>query len=122
MEVEKVSTGELISDDEFESSDQIRKRVINATLIQKERFKDLPINFNSQMKNNEVENFCHLGDEQKKTMSLLIDKYRLSARGYYRTLKVARTIADLEGEDSINDNHLFEALRLKCSSQILSEV
>lgn len=122
MEVEKVSTSELIAGNKFESSKQIRERVITATNIQKERFNNLQINFNSQMKNKEVETFCSLGNSQKKTMSLLIDKYSLSARGYYRTLKVARTIADLEGSDNIKDEHLFEALRLKCNSMILSEV
>lgn len=122
MEVEKVGTESLISGNKYESSDQVRKRVIEAVAIQTERFKDLPNNFNSQMNNTAVEKFCNLGNSERQTMSLLIDKYSLSARGYYRTLKVARTIADLEGCDNIKDNHLLEAIRLKCSSQILSEL
>ena len=82
----------------------------------------MPISFNSQMNNRQIEQFCHLGANESRTMEMLAGKYELSARGYYRVLRVARTIADLDGLNEIEESHLYEAFRLKCNSEILSEV
>ena len=112
---EKVSPFDIQSQKAPESSKDIRKRIMNAHSIQKERFKGLGINFNSQMTNREIEHFCTLGPEQSALMKSLAGRYEMSARTYYRVLKVARTIADLSGQKSISSEALMEAVRLKVS-------
>ena len=121
LEVSKVKTGELLSTAKSESSEEVRKRVLSALKIQKDRFRNTSILFNSQMSNKEIEKFCALDAHEKDILELLINKYSLSARGYYRVLKVARTIADLNECENIKEEHLYEAVRLKCNSDILKE-
>lgn len=122
VEVEGLKAVDLINKSENESSYEVRKRVIKAHQIQQERFKDKHIIFNSQMNNKDIDKYCVLGDKQRHTMELLSEKYSLSARSYYRVLKVSRTIADLAGEDEVGEEHLYEAVRLKCSSDIINEI
>ena len=62
------------------------------------------------MKAGDVEEFCILGRKEKQLMELAYSKLKLSARTYHRVLKVARTIADLEGSQSIQEKHISEAL------------
>ena len=112
---EKVSLSDIQTKNDSESSETIRARIIKAHRMQKERFKGLSINFNSQMTNREIERFCALGPEQSSLMGTLASKYEMSARAYYRVLKVARTIADLSGQNSISSEALMEAVRLKVS-------
>ena len=112
---EKVSPFDIQSSKGSESSKTIRDRVMKAHRIQKERFAGLGIAFNSQMKNREIEKFCALGPEQSSLMKTLASKYEMSARTYYRVLKVARTITDLSGQNSISSEALMEAVRLKVS-------
>lgn len=122
VEVENLKGTDLIGKSEGESSEAVRKRVVKAHQIQKSRFAGSHIVFNSQMNNKEIEKYCVLGDKERETFKLLSDKYALSARSYYRALRVARTIADLDGCERILEEHLYEAIRLKCSSDILSEM
>ena len=110
---EKVTPLDIQSDEIPESSKQIRARVIRAHDIQKKRFAGLDITFNSQMGNREIEKFCTLGPDQSSLMRKLADKYSMSARSYYRVLKVARTIADLSGQREVTSEALMEAVRFK---------
>ncbi len=112
---EKISPFDFYGHDEPESSGSIRERVMAACEIQKKRFAKLPISFNSQMRNSQIELYCRLGSSQKTLMKELAAKYDMSARTYYRILKVARTIADLAGQDDIGDEALYEAVRMKAS-------
>ncbi|MBO4889369.1 MAG: YifB family Mg chelatase-like AAA ATPase [Lachnospiraceae bacterium] len=112
---EKVSPFDIQARTASESSKAIRERIMNAHRIQKKRFKGLGICFNSQMTNREIEHFCTLGPEQSSLMKSLAAKFEMSARTYYRVLKVARTIADLSGQNSISSEALMEAVRLKVS-------
>ena len=120
VEVEGLKAADLMGGFKSESSEIIRQRVISAHSRQQERFAGSHIIFNSQMNNKEIDKYCVLGDKESHALKQLCDKYALSARSYYRILKVARTIADIEGEDLITEEHLYEAVRLKCSSDILS--
>lgn len=96
-----------------EASTSIRKKVIAARKLQTQRFKNNSIYTNSQMKNKEVKIFCALSAEAKNLMKLAVDKHALSTRSYFRILKVARTIADLEEKENIAIAHLAEALQYR---------
>jgi len=115
IQAEKVSPFDIQTKEEPESSDSIRARVMAAHDIQKKRFAECGISFNSQMGNREIEAFCALGPDEAGIMKLLADKHGMSARTYYRVLKVARTIADLAGSADITEEALMEAVRLKVS-------
>ena len=99
---------ELIKLPESESSEEVRKRVIRAYEIQKERGK-----VNSRLTNAEVEKFVLelMDKEAKDIVREAVRSLKLSARSYYKLLKVVRTIADLEGSESIRDYHVAEALQ-----------
>lgn len=112
---QKVSPFDIQSSAKPEDSHTIRQRVIKAHEIQKERFRDLGISFNSQMANKEIEKYCSLSSEELTLMKELASKHEMSARTYYRVLKVARTIADLSGQNNIDSDALLEAIRLKVS-------
>lgn len=98
---------------EAESSDEIRRRVMAAHAIQRDRFSGTDISFNSQMNNRDIEKFCKLGPKETDLLEKLVTKYDISARSYFRILRVSRTIADLEGFSEIREEHLLEAVRLK---------
>lgn len=89
-----------------ETSEIIQQRVYNATMIQQNRAKKA----NGLLSNNEIKDFCALDSAGKKIMQSAIEKLNLSARGFYRILKVARTIADLDNVEKIKVSHLSEAL------------
>lgn len=113
INTQKVSVSELNSSKQGESSLEIRSRVIKAHEIQKERFKNDGIMFNSQMNNKSIEKYCALGKEENEFMGQVAVKYDMSARTYYRILKIARTIADLDDSESLRVKHLKEAIRYK---------
>lgn len=93
-----------------EPSSLIRERVERAGEIQRRRFAGSGIFFNSEMGNRQVEAYCLLGEKEDELLHKAFQEKRLSARGCHKILKVARTIADLEGEDQIGMNHLCEAI------------
>lgn len=93
-----------------EASCDIRERIERARQIQKARFKNTPLFFNSEMKQGEIRKYCVLGDEGERFLKKMFGKLGLSARGCSRVLKVARTIADLDGEKDICPHHLAEAV------------
>lgn len=95
------------------NSNQAKLQVIKARKIQAKRFADLPIYTNSQMHNKEVKKLCFLTTEAENLLKLAVEKYDFSARSYFRLIKVARTIADLEGEKKILPLHMAEALQYK---------
>ncbi len=96
-----------------ESSASIRKRVEEARKIQKSRFKSLGIYFNSSMNKALIEEFCSLGKREQEFLKKVYENLGLSVRGYGKILKVSRTIADLEGSETIRKNHLAEAVGLR---------
>ena len=92
-----------------ESSADVAARVCAARKIQEERFRGEGINANAEMNNKQTERFCLLDEECKKLLISLMEKLGLSMRAYFRIIKVARTIADLEGAVDIRPAHLLEA-------------
>lgn len=92
-----------------EDSACIRKRVEEARRLQKERFRGTGYRFNGDIEASAVGKYCGLGAEEEKCMEMLYGSLRLSARAYHRILRVARTIADLDGSGAIREEHLMEA-------------
>jgi magnesium chelatase family protein len=114
VEVTPVSFNELHGDIPSEGSLDIRKRVERTRCIQKERYVDrFGIHCNAQMSRKDMEDFCRLDKESTGILKHAMDRMGLSARAYDRILKVARTIADLEGEQQIHSGHLAEAIQFR---------
>lgn len=93
-----------------ENSAQIRERVMCARQMQTARFAGTGLRFNSDMKAADVERYCVLTGREKHFMERMFTSMQLSARGYHKIIKVARTIADLEGNSRITEEHLAEAI------------
>ena len=102
-----------------EASTVIRDRVETARSRQQKRFQhskksnQKAIFSNSDMKNADIRKYCALDEEGQKLMESAMHQMQLTARAYYRILKLARTIADLAGEENINSTHLAEALQYR---------
>ncbi len=93
-----------------ETSAQIRERVLKARRIQEQRYKNTPFRFNADLDQSGIRTYCPLGSTQEMLMQEAFEKLDLSARTYYRILKVARTIADMMESGRIETEHLQEAL------------
>ncbi len=113
ISVENVTYDDLSATDEAECSSEVKKRVDKARKIQLERFKNFGIYSNAQMTSQIVKEFCALDERSEALLRRAFDKLKLSARSYTRILKVARTIADLEGAENITVQHLSEALNYR---------
>lgn len=110
VQVAKLEYNELMYHEKNENSSDIRKRVEQAQKIQNKRFEGDRIFFNSQMNNVQVKKYCSLDKKSQEYMRTVYDRYNLSARAYHKILKVARTIADLDGAEEIEHKHLMEAV------------
>lgn len=110
IEVDSVKYDELNSSDLEEASESIKVRVDKARDIQLSRYKDTGIYSNAKMNDIQIKKYCKISHESDKMLRYAFEKMNLSARGYNRILKVARTIADLDGSENIQDNHVMEAI------------
>ncbi len=114
VEVTPVGFDELSEKKKGESSSEIRERVINARLIQEERYdKNANVYSNSQMSTKQLQEFCSLETQSQQMLKMAMEKLNLSARAYDRILKVSRTIADLENSEIITSEHLAEAIQYR---------
>ncbi len=118
IEVPRLSSEELLNHNkQEESSKEIRKRVIRARKIQIERYKEDGILTNSELTPKLIKKYCKIDKNSEDIFRTAIVKYQLSGRRYDRVLKLARTIADLEGETNINQAHLMQALQYRVFTQ-----
>lgn len=112
IEVPSVKYQNLESQKE-ESSEEIKKRVDKARKIQTERYKDYEIFSNSELTPKLIRKFCKLDSKSKNIMQKSFEKFKFSARAYSRILKLARTIADLDGKENIEMFHIAEAIQYR---------
>lgn len=110
IDVPKIQYTDLTEKGAEEPSQTIRERVVQARSVQKERFKGKEIQTNAGMDMREIEMHCRLSPEEQKMMEQAYVQLNLSARTYHKVLAVARTIADLDGDENITKYHLQEAL------------
>jgi magnesium chelatase family protein len=114
IEVPAVKFKDLSSEPSGDRSDPIRHRINAARKIQLRRFKDEQSMFcNAHMEPRDLMRYCPIDDESRDLLKLAITKLGLSARAYDRIIKVARTIADLEGSEMINPPHISEAIQYR---------
>ena len=113
MEVSPLEFDELSQRERAETSAQVKERVDGARTIQTRRQKDTGVPCNSQLDREALDRFCALDEGCQRLMKGAFDRMGLTARSYDRILRVARTIADLEGADSIGEAHLAEAVGLR---------
>ena len=114
VEVVPVPFSELSEMKSGEKSEVVRKRVINARKIQEERYVDeTTVHCNAQMPTRLLKNYSNPGKQGQILLKSAMEKLSLSARAYDRILKVARTIADLDGKDKIMVEHLAEAINYR---------
>lgn len=121
MEVQPILYGDLFKEAREESSADIRSRVEEARLIQQRRYKEEGINFNSQLDGKLLKKYISLGAMEEELLKETFEKSALSARGTYRILRLARTIADLDKSDKIDRLHLMEAIFYKNNGKFYSE-
>ena len=110
VEVIPVTRSEMSVSTPAESSAEVRGRVIRAREIQAERFRDIGIHTNTMMTSAMLQRFCPLSAEARRLLDMAMERLQLSARAYDRIIKVARTIADLDGERDITPKHISEAI------------
>ncbi len=114
VEVTPVPINELTEERNGELSEVVRNRVITARNVQTDRFKDNPgVHSNAQMSSKILKEICVIDDAGRQLLKTAADRLGLSARAFDRILKVSRTIADLEGAESITSQHLAEAIQYR---------
>ena len=104
---------ELREDAGGEGSEQIRQRVVAARQRQLKHFAGEKIYCNAQMSPRQIRKYCNISAESERLLESAMTRLGLSARAHDRILKVARTIADLEGSESITSTHLSEAIQYR---------
>jgi magnesium chelatase family protein len=114
IEVNPVPFEKLTEVSVAESSIDIRKRVTKSREIQSKRFAEYSyIHYNAQMGVKQIRKFCNLSNDSLNLLKTAMERLNLSARAYDRILKVARTIADLEGAEAISSTHISEAIQYR---------
>jgi len=113
VEVPAVEVDKLTNHPQTESSLTIRKRVQKARNLQTRRFQKSSLTCNAEMGNKEIKAFCSLSPDCLRLLRQAVSQLGLSARGYFKIIKIARTIADLEEEKEIGLNHIAEALQYR---------
>ncbi|MEO6847593.1 MAG: ATP-binding protein [Chthoniobacterales bacterium] len=114
VEAPAVNYKDISSNQPAESSEKIRERINKARAIQKKRFaKHAKVRTNARMTHAMLKTHCVLDTDSKELLRMAMEDLHLSARAYDRILKVARTIADLEGSEGITSSHIAEAIQYR---------
>lgn len=114
LEVPRLKYEQMTSNNKAESSCEIRKRVNKARKIQEKRFKKFKYSYNAHMNARMTEKLCILTKEAQELLKMAILDLGLSARAYHKVLKISRTIADLAESETIENEHISEAISYRC--------
>ena len=117
IEVPKVPTEKLIALEPGESSSSIRERVIRARDRQKSRLAETGVLTNGELSGELIRRLIQPEADAKMLLQQAVDRFQLSGRAYFRVLKVARTIADLAGVETVRLEHVAEALQYRQVSE-----
>lgn len=118
VEVPRVDYDKLMGTERGETSETIRNKIEEARERQRRRFDGIPgLYANADMQVGEIGRFCTLNTDAQQLLDLSVRRMQLSARAYHRTLKLARTIADLAGSDIIETPHVAEAIQYRQRAQ-----
>lgn len=117
VQIQPVPFERMRSEKKEESSDVIRKRVERTRQIQRERYKTETYSVNAQLNEQGIQTYCKMEPSCENRLGELIKRYNLSYRSYVRILKIARTIADMEGKQHILEEHLAEAIMFRMGWQ-----
>lgn len=110
IEVMPVSFEDLSSGEKAETSENIAKRILKAKKMQEKRFEGTNIKHNAGISDDKIDEYCKIDSDSLEQLKIPLERLDLSARTYRKVLKVARTIADLDGCENINSEHIKEAL------------
>ena len=113
VEVPAVEYEELTGKADGETSAEIRKRVEAARALQQERYKGTGVNCNARLTSALIQKYCVLTPLADKVLKEAFERMGMSARSYDRILKIARTVADLDGAESIDVQHISQAIRFR---------
>lgn len=113
IEMTEVNFSDLTSKAAGESSASVRKRVTRARKLQKARYEADGILFNSQLNTPLMRKYCRMEPDAEELLHTAYERLKLSARAYTRVIKVARTIADIAGEETISKSHVLEAVQYR---------
>jgi magnesium chelatase family protein len=117
IDVPKVKYDKLLSREESEPSDKVRERVQSARNIQLERFKHINIVCNSDLSQRDINTFIRLDNNCLLLIKKAVERLNLSARSYFRILRVSRTIADLSDCTEITEEHIAEAIAYRINKE-----
>jgi magnesium chelatase family protein len=107
---------------DIENTAIIKQRVCTARDIQFHRYQNLRYKVNAKINGSDINQFMKLNEGAENMLNLATKKYSFSLRGYNKTIKVARTIADLEGVENITEDHIAEALLFKQTNYLVSSM
>ncbi|MBR6922335.1 MAG: ATP-binding protein, partial [Clostridia bacterium] len=113
VEMPSLSFEELAKKPDGETSATIRERINKARAFSAERYRASGITCNAQMTSSQIRKYCNVSAEGKKILKAAFEKLGLSARGYDRILRVARTVADMDGSEQITDFHIAQAVSMR---------
>jgi len=115
ISIQEVETSKLIRHipDENYRSNILRKQIIQARKVQKNRYSETHYLTNGELNSQAVKKFCHFSQDAQHTLEKAMIKLQLSARGYFKVIKVAQTISDLDGSHQIELSHIAEALQYR---------
>lgn len=114
VEVQRPKYKKIFSKEKVESSTVIQERVNKARQIQLNRYKKYQIHSNAEITIKMIAKFCQLDNEGEELLQNAFKRFKLSVRAYEKILKVARTIADLDGKENIEVKHVAEAIQYRC--------
>ncbi|MDD4877155.1 MAG: ATP-binding protein, partial [Dehalococcoidales bacterium] len=113
LNIPRIDYEKLVDDNMAECSDRVRGRTQEARTRQTERYKDSRLTCNAEMSASEIRQFCKLDATSQSLLKTAMKQIHFTARSFHRTLKLARTVADLDNSDIIKTNHLAEALQFR---------